>query len=83
MTMKRSRLTSAALALATILCGAGLKFFPLLPSALRIGLAVLAIALAFFTVFVIVKWHRCPHCGKFLPITARPKECLYCEQAID
>ena len=83
MTMKRSRLVSAALALATVLCGAALKFFPLWASFVRIGLAVFAIVLAFFTVFVIVKWHRCPHCGKFIPITARPKECLYCEQALN
>ncbi len=82
MTMKRSRLISALLALLTILCGAALKLFPRLPSSLTVCIAALAILLAFSTVFVIVKWHRCPHCGKFIPITARPKECLYCEQPI-
>ena len=82
MTMKRSRLISALLALLTILCGAALTLFPRLPSILTVCIAVLAILLAFSTVFVIVKWHRCPHCGKFIPITARPKECLYCEQPI-
>ena len=82
MTMKRSRIVSAILAFLTILCGAALKIFRNFPPFLRIEIAILAILLAFVTVFVIVKWHRCPHCGKFIPITARPKECLYCDEPI-
>lgn len=83
MTMKRARWISALLALLTVACGAVLYFLPTLAAPLRIAAAVLAILLAVATVFVPVRWHRCPHCGKFIPITARPKECLYCDRELD
>lgn len=79
MTMKRARRIAAILALLTVCCGAALHLLPQLASALRIALAALAIVLAAATVYVPVRYHRCPHCGKFIPITARPETCLYCE----
>ncbi len=82
MTMKRSRIVSAILAFLTILCGAALKIFRNFPPFLRIEIAILAILLAIVTVFVIVKWHRCPPCGKVIPITESPEELLYCNKPL-
>lgn len=82
MTMKRARRIAAGLALLTVCCGAALHLLPTLAAPLRVVLAALAIALAAATVYVPIRYHRCPHCGKFIPITARPETCLYCEKPL-
>lgn len=84
MSMKNCRRLSACLAVLTIVCGGTCKLFGgLLPRGAVMGLSICAILFACATVFVIIRYHRCPHCGRFIPITLRPKLCLHCEHPLN
>lgn len=83
MTMKASRQLSSVLATFTIACGLVCKLFPGLNSTITGVLSVCAILLACSCVFIIVRFHRCPRCHKFIPITLRPDTCFHCKAILN
>ena len=83
MPMKSCRRTAGILAAFTILCGGICKLFTGLPDILTIILSICAILLAVTTIWVVYRFHRCPHCGKFIPITLKPEICLYCNTELN
>ena len=78
MSLRTCRKIAALLALLVCLCGAAVAFLPL-PVLAREGLGLLSILLAVATVVVVVRFHRCPKCGKFVPFTGGYRTCIYCE----
>jgi hypothetical protein len=78
MSMKACRKLASALAALTIINGLVCKLFPGLNAAVIGILSVCAILLACSCVFIIIRFHRCPKCHKFIPITLRPDTCLHC-----
>lgn len=83
MSMKACRRAAGILAVLTILCGGTCKLFDGLPDFLNIALSITAILSAVATILVVYRFHRCPHCGKFIPITLRPEICLYCNTELN
>lgn len=83
MSMKSCRRIAGILAALTILCGGICKLFTRLPGFLNITLSILAILSAIATILIVYRFHRCPHCGKFIPITLRPEICLYCNTELN
>lgn len=78
MSMKTCRKLAALFAFFTILCGGSCKILKGLPEDLTILLSVCAILFAVTTVFIVIRFHRCPGCGHFVPITLRPAQCPHC-----
>lgn len=83
MSMKACRQLASVLATFTIVCGLVCKLFPELNPAIIRSLSICSILFAFSTVFVIVRFHRCPKCHKFIPITLRPDTCFHCQAALN
>ena len=83
MTMKTCRRTVAVLAGLTMICGGICKFFTSLPQMAVTALSVCAILTGIAAVSVAVRFHRCPRCHRFIPITLRPDRCMHCGESMN
>ncbi|WP_147337192.1 hypothetical protein [Mediterraneibacter massiliensis] len=78
MSMRTCRRLAAWFAFFTILCGGSCKLLKELPEGILLLLSACAILFAVAAVFIVIRFHRCPNCGRFIPITLRPAQCPHC-----
>lgn len=83
MTMKSCRTLAAVSAGITILSGGACYLFKNLPGPVVTALSVAAILFAVITVVIVVAFHRCPKCKRFIPITLRPEHCVHCQAPLN